>query len=83
MPKQGTHSPMPYRTTTRAWLRSYLPPGHSRNWRTTRTIPAHVPRLIATADKRMKVKRQSISSMAAYPSPNAKFLIKLPGSAAS
>ena len=31
MPKQGTHSPMPYRTTTRAWLRSYLPPGLRRS----------------------------------------------------
>jgi len=46
---------------------SIPPPGHPTNWRTTRTIPAHAPRLIATADKRITVERQSISFMAAPP----------------
>jgi hypothetical protein len=45
--------------------RPLVPPAsHPTKWRTTTTIPAHAPRLNATADQRMIVECQSISFMA-------------------
>jgi len=45
--------------------RPLVPPAsHPTKWRTTTTIPAHAPRLNATADQRMIMECQSISFMA-------------------
>ena len=45
--------------------RPLVPPAsHPIKWRTTTTIPAHAPRLNATADQRMIMECQSISFMA-------------------
>jgi hypothetical protein len=61
--------------------RPLVPPAsHPTKWRTTTTIPAHAPRLNATADQRMIVECQSISFMAPPPEqvPTGTFLASLP-----
>jgi hypothetical protein len=60
-----------------------VPDLHPSKWRTPRAIPAHAPRLNATADQRMIVERHSIEFMARFSpaSPTRSVLVRLPGSA--